>query len=187
MNSNKPGKTQIADWGNHLDNITNSFVQEFGHIPVSVLRTPPSPGRWSVAQNIAHLILLNSSYFTVFSKVCSGAYRPPAVARIPFLPRLTGRGMVLAMESRERPIKTFKMWRPDPSAQLPDPLAAFREHQETFKWHVQNCAFILRRNPVVVSPALSFIAVPLDDCFNFLIAHEQRHLDQAKQAAKDVF
>lgn len=175
----------IATWEDELDRVTMGFTRDFGHLPVSVLRKAPTPREWSVAQNIHHLILVNSSYFEIFSKVTAGAYRPPAVARFPFLPKMMGEGMI-AVQTNHRGIKTFKIWRPDPAKALPDPIGNFQEHQKTFKHHLQSSAHVLDRNPVIASPTSRLLAYPLMDVFAFLIAHENRHLEQARRALRQV-
>ena len=62
---------------NDIDRITEKFINSFGSLNESQLNWKPDKNVWSIAQNIAHLIQLNSSYFKNFDEIKGGKHVIP--------------------------------------------------------------------------------------------------------------
>jgi len=54
----------MRDWNQHIDDITQKFIESFGELSSEQMNWKPDPNTWSIAQNIDHLIVINTYYFT---------------------------------------------------------------------------------------------------------------------------
>ena len=60
-------------------------------------------------------------------------------------------------------------------------LKRFIEHQEKLKQKILDSEDLLEQNAVISSPANPKIVYKLDAAFKIILAHEERHLQQAKK------
>ncbi len=67
------------DWKKEINKVTAKFIESFKLLTESQFNFKPKPNTWSIAQNIAHLILLNSSYFQHFEEIKNGSHILPPV------------------------------------------------------------------------------------------------------------
>lgn len=169
-------------WTRQLDEITEDFREEFGELTVEQLNWKPDPDTWSVAQNMDHLIVINSTYFPVIEAVRNQTYRTPFTGRFGFMTRFFG-NMVLSSVSpdRRRKIKTFAIWEPTNSYIGADILDRFEQHQTLFRHLIENSRDLLDRGTVISSPANRHIVYTLEKAFDIILLHERRHFEQAKE------
>lgn len=67
---------------------------------------------------------------------------------------------------------------------LTEILDKFEEHQEGLKNQINNSKNLIAKRAVISSPANSNIVYKLDAAFDIMVAHEQRHFEQAKELLK---
>lgn len=170
-----------------LDAITAEARQEFEELPEDKLHLNPSPNRWSIAQNIAHLIVVNRSYFPIFQKLKDGTYSGAFIGKIPFFPKLFGNMIYKSVSDRgEKKIKTFPLWEPEKLESDEDIVRKFVSHQDEMKqWIYQMDPFVIQKR-IIHSPANRLIVYSLEQALQIIIAHEWRHLEQAKNALKVI-
>ena len=60
-------------------------------------------------------------------------------------------------------------------------MARFTEHQEKLKQNILESEDLLEKNAVISSPANPKIVYKLDAAFKIILAHEERHFQQAKR------
>lgn len=169
-------------WTRQLDEITEDFREEFGDLTVEQLNWKPNPEVWSVAQNLDHLIVINSTYFPVIEAVRNGSYRPPWMGKFVFMTRFFGKLILKSVHpNRRRKIKTFPMWEPTNSQVGADIWDRFEQHQNTFRHLVENCQDLLDQGTVIASPANKNIVYTLETAFDIIVQHERRHFEQAKE------
>ena len=172
--------SDIQNWINQIDRNTTEFQKAFGELSPDELNRKPNPNTWSIAQNIDHLIVINSSYFSIFKEMRDGNYELPFVAKIGFIVNLFGRLILNAVKPEtKRKIKTLSKWEPSESEISPDILERFKKHQEELKQEIIDSKDLLSRNAIISSPANKYIVYHLKTAFDIIIAHEQRHLNQA--------
>lgn len=81
--------------------------------------------------------------------------------------------------------KTFLIWKPSESNNSEDILIKFFEHQVKLEQKIIDSEDLLKQNAVISSPANPKIVYKLDAAFKIILAHEERHFQQAKRLLKN--
>lgn len=176
-------KTDI--WLTQIDKITNDFRQTFGTLTGEQINWRPNEQTWSIAQNIDHLMKINESYYPIIDAVKNGTYKMPFVGKINFIVQFFGNALFSAVQPNGRKkSKTFPIWEPNHSIELTEILDKFEKHQEGLKEQIRNSEDLLAKGAVISSPANNNIVYKLEMAFDIIVAHEQRHFEQAKELLK---
>ncbi|AWW32029.1 DinB family protein [Echinicola strongylocentroti] len=177
---------KIDYWQNSLATTTQDFLSAFQHLDTEQLYQKPNADTWSIAENIQHLIVINSSYFPIFKKVIEGTYQKPFIGKIGFLNKAIGK-MILKSVTPDNPkkIKTIPVWNPAKyhSVKNEDLLKAFEAHQTAFSEWLPQLGPAIEQGQVIQSPANKLIAYPLETALDIITTHERRHLEQAKRVS----
>jgi DinB superfamily len=169
-------------WNTDLDAITKSFKIEFAVLTPDQLNWKPNARQWSIAQCIHHLIVVNESYFPILDQVRNQAYYSPRYGKIGFITRFFGKIVLDAVEpSRRKKMKTFTIWEPAISLVRSDILDQFEKHQHELKHLITSSEDLIEKGTVISSPANRMVVYKLETAFDIMIAHEKRHLEQAKE------
>lgn len=172
----------MKDWTTEINKTTEAFLSAFGSLTTEQLNWKPDAKTWSIAQNIEHLIIINQTYFAILSKLKSGNYNLPFIARFNFMVTLLGKLILNSVNpDRKKKIKTFSIWEPSQSHINSDILEEFVRHQNELKHHIENSADLIKKETVISSPANKNIVYKLKTAFDIIVTHEQRHLEQAKE------
>jgi hypothetical protein len=174
-------------WNDRIAAVSAAVEREFGHLDADRLNARPAHGTWSIAQNLDHLIRLNGSYGPVIEEVRRGEHRPPFTARLPFLPQSLGRMLLKAVQpDGKRRMRTFPVWEPAAEPVPADIVPRFLAHQEELQALITSSDDLVERQAVISSPANRHIVYPLEAAFDVIVAHEERHLAQARDALAAV-
>ena len=169
-------------WIKSINDTTDDFVRSFGRLTLGQLNWKPNAVTWSIAQNIDHLITINSSYFPILDDLEAGAYRVPFTGKIkPLVPFLGNLILRSVQPDRKRKMKTFSIWEPTSDYLSGDIVAQFQSHQEDLMTKIVAHKHLIRRNPVISSPANRFVVYRLQTAFEIMIMHERRHYVQAAE------
>ena len=175
----------MKTWISQLEKITEAFVTNFGALSEAQLNWKPNPGAWSIAQNIDHLIVVNETYYPVLASLKAGTYKTPFTGKIGFLVSFFGKTVLNAVKpGRRKKMKTFRVWEPAASRLNGHILKRFEHHQAELKCQIEASAELLEKGTVISSPASRNIVYRLATAFDIIVAHEQRHLEQAKEVLK---
>lgn len=154
----------------------------FGHLNKEQLNWKPSPEEWSVAQCFDHLIVTNTGYFPLIKKIAGGQHKPSFKERLPLLPRAFGSIVLNAVQPQaQRKFKAVPKFQPSSSAIQGDILARFTTHQEDVVKHMRMTEKLDLRNIIITSPVMSLLTYSLWDTYKIMVAHERRHMAQAKR------
>jgi uncharacterized damage-inducible protein DinB len=154
----------------------------FGHLSQEQLNWKPAPEEWSVAQCFDHLIVTNSGYFPLVKKIADGQYEPSFRERLPLLPRAFGSIVLNAVQPEaQRKFKAVPKFQPSSSAIQGDILARFTTHQEDLVKHMRMTEELDLRKIIITSPVMSLMTYSLWDAYKIMVAHERRHMAQAKR------
>ncbi len=174
--------TNIIFLLNEIDRTTKDFDREFGGLTSDQLNWKAQAEVWSIAQNIDHLIVINETYYPVIQALREGTYSTPFLGKIGFIVNFFDKIILSAVQpDRRRKIKTFPIWQPSNSEISADILLRFAKHHEDLKQLIRDSEDLLKKNLVISSPANSNIVYHLSAAFDIIIAHEKRHLEQAKE------
>jgi hypothetical protein len=173
---------QIESWQSQLADLSVQFTETFGHLSPEQLNWKPNAKAWSVGQVIEHIIMVNASYFDIPARIEAGTYKYPFVARFGFYPKMMGNLIYKSvLPETKRKQATLQIWEPAQSNVSEDMLQQFRSHQaELIKFIGENHEMV-KKGTLVCSPANKMIVYPLGRAFEIMIAHEQRHFEQAKR------
>ncbi|HSN68328.1 MAG TPA: DinB family protein [Thermoanaerobaculia bacterium] len=137
--------------------------------------------RWSAADCLAHLSATNERYVRRLERIIAEA-RPSDSPR--YVPTLVGR---LFKAQMEPPVR---LRLPAPKVFVPpgairsraEVLAEFQESQARIARAIESAAALDFSRVKMRSPASRFLRMNLWDAFQVIVAHERRHLWQARRA-----
>ena len=172
----------MNNWSGRIDISTNGFLEMFGSLTPEELNWKPDSNTWSIAQNIEHLITINSTFFPVVESIRSGTYKVPFWGRIGFLVSAVGSMLLRSVQAETKArVSTFPIWEPSESDIADGVLQRFEDHQEELKILIADSQDLHDKGTVISSPANRNLVYKLDTAFEILVVHETRHLEQAKR------
>jgi hypothetical protein len=165
----KRGREAKAKASGGLSNI--SFEQ---------LNWKPSPGSWSIAECLEHLLISDRSYFDNLKEIVVGKYKMTFWEQYSPFATLCGRLLKDRLrETVKKKMKAPKKIRPLPSAKPVAFIDIYFENLECFLNYISKCADIDIDKTIITSPTIKIVTYSLRDAFEFLIQHEHRHINQA--------
>lgn len=172
-------------WQNDIDEISSQFQNNFSALSADQLNFKPGPEKWSIAENMEHLIKVNESYFPVVEDVASGNHKIPFFGRFNLVSTFFGNMIHRSvLPDRKRKMRTFHIWEPENSS-FTNVLSNFLQHQEILKKKILTLSPDML-NTTVSSPANPAIVYKLHRAFDIIIQHERRHLEQAKEVLQTI-
>jgi len=142
----------------------------------------PGTSRWSIAQCLAHLDIVGRAYITVLDQAMERARAESLFAQAPFHYGFFERWFVRSSE----PPAGLRLRTPGPARpsseyfieQLP---GRFFTLQDELRQRLRRADGLDLARVKVASPFVRTLKLGLGPCFQFLVAHERRHLWQAWQ------
>lgn len=151
-------------------------------------RWRPGPGRWSVAECLAHLAATARQYqpgLDGAAESARGRAAPGGVAAGAFRPGWFGRRLVAGMEPGAGPrLPTTSALTPPAEVSLADAVRAFREAQGRLRGTLGAVAGLDLGSATLRSPVLPVLRLSLGTALAMLAAHERRHLAQARRVVQ---
>ena len=177
---------RLAPFRAELEAIARDARAEFGALNETQLNWKPAPERWSVAQCLEHLILIDGGYAPIVEQIENGTYRTPLAGRIPGLPRLFGKLVLNGVQpEQKRRVSTSKAFVPVQGNIRADIVERFERHIRELAEHVPKLDARNAADVVVPSPIASFITYSLYDAHRIVVAHARRHMLQAKRVTQE--
>ena len=162
--------------------IARDAQKMFGHLNKEQLNWKPNADQWSVAQCFDHLIVINSSYFPRIEQIENGKYKTSLQERLPLLPRFFGSMILKVVQPKaKRKFKADPRFEPASSTIGGDIIAKFKAHQEDVIDHMKRTKRLNLKKVIITSPVASFATYSLLDAYKILVAHERRHMAQARR------
>jgi hypothetical protein len=161
---------------------------DFFRNEIDALLIPPMPEKWSVAQTLEHLNGYGRVYLPMINKAISVSQSKRAAW---FNSGFLGNYFTNMMKPKnvfevKNKMKAFKAHVPDNNLNPGKVLDEFVEQQHQFLLLLE-MAKLKDLNAVRVPLSVTkLIKLKLGDTFRFLIAHEQRHFVQARNAIKTI-
>lgn len=146
----------------------------------------PSDEAWSVAQCIEHLNATARSYLPMLDEGIAAAIRGGLYGEGPFQYNWIGRRFPALLEPPvRRKFKSPRLFLPAPSRPRQETIAAFRAYQVQFIDRLRQANGLDLSRARVRSPAWRWLRIPLGSGFAMMLAHERRHLWQARNVLAD--
>lgn len=177
----------INHWLEELDLVTKEVKEKFAEVDKDTLYQKPTHDSWSIAENLEHLIKVNSSYFPIFQKVKDNTYESAFIGKFGFFKRLFGDMIFKSVsDGGKKKIKTFPLWEPKIMEGENNIIEKFLRHQEDLKNWIKELGPHIEKEAVIHSPANKLIVYSLPQGLDIIVAHEKRHLEQAKHAFEKI-
>ena len=146
----------------------------------------PGGGVWSVGQCIEHLNVTARVYLPALDEGIASAIRAGVYGNGPFTYNVLGRLMVRSMEPPplfrfKAPVMFAPPAAPQPQRARGEIMAGFRGYQVQYIDRLRQANGVDLAKAKVVSPVNRFLHISLGSGFALQIAHERRHLWQARQ------
>ena len=142
----------------------------------------PAPDAWSVAQCIDHLNTTAREYLPMMDEGIADAIRRGLYKPGPYLYNWIGRLMVWLFDPKVRiRAKAPQSFRPPAGRPRHDVMAAFRAYQVQYIDRLRQANGLDLARARVTSPVTRLIRMPLGSAFAMTVAHERRHLQQARR------
>ena len=161
---------------------------DFFRKEIDALLIPPMPDKWSVAQILEHLNSYGRIYLPHLDKAISASQSNRDAW---FNSGLLGNYFTNMMKPKnvfevKKKMKAFKTHSPENKLNAGKVLDEFVEQQHTLL-QLLEMAKLKNLNTVRIPLSISkLVKLKLGDTFRFLIAHEQRHFIQARNALKTI-
>jgi DinB superfamily len=152
------------------------------------LSYPPEEGKWSVAQVLEHLNAYNRYYLPVIEKAMIQVSKD---LNAWFVPGFWGNYFTNMIRPKDvfeikNKMRAAKGYRPDRGLNVENVFSEFLDHQHKLL-RLLEIARKRNLNTIYIPiPITSLIKLKLGDAFRFIVAHEQRHMIQARNAIKAV-
>lgn len=176
-----PLSPELAGYASQLAAVRNDATELLGGLSEVQLNWRSAPDRWSIAQNLTHLVVIGRLYLPQFDRAIQRArekgWRKPG----PFEYGAIGNWVVAELEPPPRHrMRAPKMFKPQPVQPLEHVRDAFLELQGEFEQRVHSANGIDLRRAKVATVFSSLLRLPLGQAFQAMLAHERRHLWQAR-------
>ncbi len=154
-----------------------------------LLHLKPDIKAWSVLQVIEHLNLTFDLYLPNIEKSiaqCSEIGDPVDHYKKSFAGKLMINGSRPNHGKRKWKMKTFKFFTPDQELNLDVVFDNWLDNQSRFTELIKQARLKDLTKSKVVSAAGPIITFKLGECFEFILAHQERHLLQAEETKQKV-
>ena len=142
----------------------------------------PAPDSWSVAQCIDHLNTTAREYLPMMDEGIADAIRRGLYKPGPYAYNWIGRLMVWMFDPKVRVrAKAPQAFQPPVGRPRHDVMAAFRAYQVQYIDRLRQANGLDLARARVTSPVTRMIRMPLGSAFALTVAHERRHLQQARR------
>ena len=165
----------ITTLSNRVESHTGAAVSIFQNLTESELSKPSVAGGWSVAQCLGHLNSYGNYYLPKLRGVLSSA---PQSNTLVFKSGFLGNYFTNMMEPSDKKYKAMKGHIPNTGLAAHAVVAEFIKQQEELLklLEMANSRLLDKRIPISIS---KLIRLKTGDVFRFLIAHNDRHVQQA--------
>ncbi|MDF2454985.1 MAG: hypothetical protein K0R51_978 [Cytophagaceae bacterium] len=167
-----------------LEEKTEAHVQEvialFQNLPAEVLLRPSATGGWSMAQCLEHL---NSYGHYYLPRISKGIEHYSGAPNENFKSSWLGAYFIRIMDPKtsKSKYKAFKDHQPSPSLDAHAVVAEFIRQQETLLLQLRRAKTVDLNKIRIPISIMKWLRLKLGDVFQFIIAHNERHLQQAKK------
>lgn len=171
----------LTQWIKNAETVREEVRSFFPHLDEKQLNWRPHEEQWSIGQLFDHLVVTNTHYITRFQYVASGEHRNPFGARFKYLSDFFGKSLLKSVHPESmRKLKTVRIFHPRSGHHSGEILEQFNEQQERLIDVVRAMDFIDHETVYMASPTNKMIVYSVNDAVKIVLAHEQRHVLQAK-------
>lgn len=162
--------------------IADEAQLKFGGLNLVQLNWKPAAGQWSVGLCLDHLLTANLHYFPIFEAARNGLHQATFVERLPLLPKIFGNLLLKAVSPQApKKLRAPRVFQPDASNVDAAVVRRFTEQQAQLAEYFGAVERQGLGKTVITSPVSPILTYSLIDACRIIVAHEQRHLQQAER------
>jgi hypothetical protein len=159
----------------------------FGSLSSEQINWKPNAKSWSIGQCFEHLIVTNRLYFPNIQKALDGQHRNNLFSQIPFVADFIGALMKNSLKPEQRrKMKTFRIFEPAASNISGAIIDDFAENQLELIGMLEAVKEFDLRKIKISEPLSVAMNIRLNDTFEILALHEQRHFQQAERVMREA-
>lgn len=173
MSAAKPIEELISTLESQVEKHLELAIQTFQNLDTVILLKQPQEAGWSIAQCLWHLNSYGHFYLPHIQKALASTANKTS-----FKSGWLGGYFTSMMEPGKQKFKAFKDHIPPEQLDAYAVVAEFIEQQETLLGYLKQAyhSDLEKTLPISIS---KFITLKLGDVFQFVIKHDERHLQQA--------
>ena len=171
-----------------IPSLTALIEKEFGNLNLIQLNWKLSPEQWSIGQCLDHIIVSNGKYLPLLKTIFEGKNKTTFWERNNPLCNYTGRQMIKTLGKNViKKYKSPRLFFPSESTISQNIISDFKNHQNEIIQLFLELEKEKYKHIVVTSPVASLITLKLHDLLELIIAHEERHINQALQVKNNNY
>ncbi|MCC7437134.1 MAG: DinB family protein [Armatimonadetes bacterium] len=170
---------QLATIGSEVDDVIANITEQ-------QLNWRPGPGQWSVGECVDHLTVTGTRLLERIEPAIAQARSIGNLAEGPFRYGPMNRWFVRTLdEGAGRNIKTFPIYAPAATNSREQVAMGFREFHQRLAAAIRSANGIDLKRTKVRSPAMPLLNLSVGAWFAATLAHERRHLAQARRVMRE--
>jgi len=174
--------TDLADCLLQMDEIDADAMKLLSGLTENQFHWSPTAARWSIAQCVVHLGIMGNRYLPSLDTAMERAQTEDLLNRGPYHYGFVERWIVHATEPPPRiRLRTPSSARPPDDQPLAVVIESFGLVQAELRKRIRASNGLDLARAKVTSPFVKALKMGLGPCFEFLLAHERRHLWQGWQ------
>ncbi len=179
---------------NFIKNLTETIARveqtarvEFGPLDAAQLNWRPAEDRWSIGQCLDHLVIGNTPYFQIFESIRNGTKQTTFWERLPLLPGIWGALVLKTVKpGTTRKSRAPKIFTPSREPVPSDIVEKFCQQQRELTTAIEALAETGLDAHIITSPVARFVTYSLRSALAIIVAHEERHLQQAQNVLSEL-
>ena len=181
----------IDDLHQQTESFLNEAVQQWQMLPPAIMLHKEAPEKWSAAQCLMHLNSYGDYYLPAIAKTIDEAISRQWLSKKDFKSSWLGNFFTEMMLPKDASGSVKKMKAPKNHTPIVNDnsdaaIATFIDQQEKMLQLLEKARTIdLRKTKTPISIS-KLIKLPAGDTFRFLVAHNYRHVLQAKRAIQNA-
>ncbi|WP_181306687.1 DinB family protein [Rufibacter sp. XAAS-G3-1] len=161
------------------------ICSEFMELPLATLNFKPHATGWSILECVEHLNRYSRFYLPHCERTLASTSTPPTLQPVRYS-WLGKKSLDLVNPSSTKKHKTLKHMNPHNSQLTPNVLDEFQQHQETLLRLLNTATTADLNKKSVPVEFLKLLKMRLGEALEFLVLHQQRHLQQALRAKEQA-
>lgn len=180
---------QTTDLLNDLDQSIKEIIltveHDFMPLASQELNWKPLPEQWSVAECLEHLNIYSRYYNPAMEQAIAAGKKHASVDR--FESNWFGNFSVKSVHpDNTKKQNTLKRLNPSQSAIPNDVIEDFLKHQKKLQELIAQSGSVNLNKIKIPAEIAKLMKLKLGDCLRFVVAHEQRHIQQAKRVLEGM-
>lgn len=170
----------LSEKKKQIQTIKETVIKDFEQLPLAIINWQPTPEKWSIAQCLEHLNIYCDYYITTMKDLMGKNKTVVKDANYAYQSSWLGKKSIESVHpNNKKQQKTLKRFNPPLPKVRANAIQVFLEYQEQFLTLLAEAEGININKVKVPVEFFKLLKLRLGDCIEFMVVHQQRHLQQA--------